>query len=539
MKQALGTLWKQFVAAGAPARWAVGAILLSALGVGGFSLYESRNPHFEVLVADLDDSTFNRAVSALANAGIRYQTTMPPGPYTIFVETTQRYAALNAIHLEGDFTGPARGIDAEASGAAAVFLGQRERDQRSEKRDWQETELQLEQLVWVNGASVKVSGSAVASFMGARRDDRQASALVNLKGNALPDSTQRRTLAAIVSSSTGVPLERVTVSDQHGNLLFNGGEEQNAESLLAIERAWQNDLERRIQAKLDEAFGRGLTVVGVNGRWKHVQQEMVEETLEPSKKPSSERVLKVEGSTSSSSATPGGPVGVIANTTDSTGGARGTTTGGNSTNESEKTYAFGSTTSHTVAQPHVLEKMSISLLVDASIADQLETAEKAIKGWAAFDLARGDSFEGLAMPLHGLERGEDGKPILPEPEAAPEPANPLVSKGLEHGIEIVAAIGFLVLLLRTLKSAGQAARGGVVTTAKGVTVDPINRTATVKLDANGKPMLSDLINDEEVDLDMLARKHVEELLEKDPERVSALLSRWALGEQFYTSAEKS
>src|SRR5688572_23675729 len=122
MKQLLGTLWSQFVAAGAPARWAVAAVVASALAIGGFAMYQAKNPHFEVLVANLDDTTFNRSVAALANAGIRYRTTMSPGPYTIFVEGKQKYEAQYAIHLAGDFTGPTRGIDADVTGTSAMFL---------------------------------------------------------------------------------------------------------------------------------------------------------------------------------------------------------------------------------------------------------------------------------------------------------------------------------------------------------------------------------------------------------------------------------
>jgi len=528
MKQLLRNLWAQFVAAGAPARWAVAAVVTCALAIGGFSVYQAKNPNFEVLVSDLDDAMFSRAVSALANEGIRYRTTMGPGPFTIFVESPRKYAALNAIHLAGDFTGPTRGIDADVTGTSAMFLGQRERDQRSEKRDWQETELQLEQLVWVSRAFVKVSGATGSTLLGARRDDRRASAIVNLRGGIIPDASQRRALASIVSTSTGVPLTSVTVTDQLGNMLFDGADEFGLESQLALERAWQSSLERRLQALLDQAFGPGLTIVGVNGQWSHVRQESVEETLDPAKKPRSKRTLKVEGSDRDEPI--GGPAGTYANTADGVAGAGpARTSRSNSTNESEESYAFGSKTTHLVAQPHVLVKMSVSLIVDASISDKLEIASKSVKGWATFDEARGDTFEAQTLALAGLARDEAGKPLPPEPTPTLKPANPLIRQLLEHGIEIAAAVAFLLILIRSLKSASQAARGVRV----GGGGEGPGGTATIKLNADGKPMLSDLLGDEEIDLDLLARKHVEELLEKDPEKVSALLSRWALGEQFY------
>ena len=44
---------------------------------------------------------------------------------------------------------------------------------------------------------------------------------------------------------------------------------------------------------------------------------------------------------------------------------------------------------------------------------------------------------------------------------------------------------------------------------------------------------------EEVDLDALARAHIEELLQSEPERVSALLSRWALSEERFAETSSN
>ena len=47
------------------------------------------------------------------------------------------------------------------------------------------------------------------------------------------------------------------------------------------------------------------------------------------------------------------------------------------------------------------------------------------------------------------------------------------------------------------------------------------------------------VADEEVDIDALARAHIEELLQNEPERVSALLSRWALSEDRFAETSAS
>ena len=84
----------------------------------------------------------------------------------------------------------------------------------------------------------------------------------------------------------------------------------------------------------------------------------------------------------------------------------------------------------------------------------------------------------------------------------------------ERGVELLAALAFLFVLFKSLKN------------------------GKFKGDAEGAESDAGEAPEEEIDLELLARKRVEELLEKEPERVSALLSRWALGESFYSSSEK-
>jgi hypothetical protein len=77
---------------------------------------------------------------------------------------------------------------------------------------------------------------------------------------------------------------------------------------------------------------------------------------------------------------------------------------------------------------------------------------------------------------------------------------------LQRGIEIAAAVAFLFLLFKTLKSAGKAPNAGKPATADGAEMD-------------------------ERQLEMLAKSEIEELVKSDPQRVSTILSRWAAEEE--------
>lgn len=110
---------------------------------------------------------------------------------------------------------------------------------------------------------------------------------------------------------------------------------------------------------------------------------------------------------------------------------------------------------------------------------------------------------------------------------------------LEYGLELIAGIAFLVVLLKSLKSGRAGAAGansaGTLTPAGagGAAAGP---GGVRRKGAGGGTDADDELFEEEIDMDALARAHIEELLRAEPEKVSALLSRWALSEDVYAGA---
>ncbi len=527
MNAILQNLWQQLKSAGPSARWAIGSIVMTMVAAAGLMAYRANNPHFVVLAADLDSAAFNTAITALASTGIRYETTMSGPPYVIQVEEGRKADATAAIHLSGEFLGASRGIASGLDGSSSVFLGQGEREQRTQKRLWEEAEMQLERLNYVTKARVTVSGTTASPLTRTRTDSRRASVVLRLASLALPTATETRALVGIVRGATGVADERITIVDQHSNLLYDGTSAGGADSIIALEERYSTDKTDKVQALLDRTFGPGVAVVGVNGTWKEVREESVSETLDPSKKPRSQRTRTEESP--QWPRTIGGPAGVAANTAEGSvaaGRANGVAAEKATTTEEETSYSFGSKTTHTISQPHQLERLSISLVMDVSRTEQLADAEALVKELVGFDEQRGDTMQSRVTELPGLIRDSEGAPVLPDPVEAPEPADPMMRLVLEHGLELLAGAAFLFVMLRSLKSARASTTGAA---SRGETVD-----------AQGRPVPASKANaaggaaeDDEVDLDALARAHVEELLKTEPEKVSALLSRWALSEDMY------
>ena len=224
MNEVLKNLWSQITSASGPVKVALGSCGLLLALVTSVMVWRAQNPHFVVLAADLDSHSFNGAVKALAEAGIRYETSVGGPPYVIQVESGRRHEAIAAMHVSGEFLDDARGISSGLEGSSAVFLGQSERHQRTQKRMWEEVELSLEKLNFVSKAKVTVSGSPTSTLASLRKDARRASVIVTLRGMAKPTATETRALVGLVRGGTGVTDERMTIVDQHSNVLFDGGE---------------------------------------------------------------------------------------------------------------------------------------------------------------------------------------------------------------------------------------------------------------------------------------------------------------------------
>ena len=82
---------------------------------------------------------------------------------------------------------------------------------------------------------------------------------------------------------------------------------------------------------------------------------------------------------------------------------------------------------------------------------------------------------------------------------------------IQRAIEIVAALAFVFVLVKSLKRSAR----------------PSAASAEARAALGAAP-------EKDVDLDVLARAHVDELLRTNPEKVGQLLSRWAKDETHYS-----
>tara|TARA_R110002096_G_scaffold265723_2_gene459328 strand:- start:4828 stop:6381 length:1554 start_codon:yes stop_codon:yes gene_type:complete len=516
MKDLLTSLLEQLKNTNQQTRVVILAGFVALLAVVGFSTYRANNPHMAFFRGDLDPVEFNNVTSALGKAGIRFDTSTGGAPYSVWVDSTLVYEARTAIATEGALNPGTRGIS--TNGASSAFDASMERTQKANARYWQEIEKQLEVLSWVSGASVRAA-MPTRTILG-KRPQPTVSVVLTTRGSMRPSQQQARDVYSIVQHSFNVPMENVTITDHHGvALLDNDPEKGGLEGMLAFESSFETSETRRAQAWLDDTYGPGISKVSVIGEWAYERIEEVGETIDDKGKPVSEATL----ATSTPSPSPvGGPAGVTANNNGAP--APSPTVEPATKDETTKTFAYGSKTTHTVRTEPQLQRLSISLAMDESRAADLESASSIVKSLAGYLDGR-DTFSSGTIKMFGLERDESGNPIAPTAMEMPSAPNPMVTMMFERGLEILAAGVFLFLLLRTLKKSRSPAEQLVVQKR-----NEVEQTKRILEEGDGLEI-------KEIDPALLGRRTVENLIDEDPERVSALLSRWAMGEDFYETTK--
>lgn len=500
----------------------IGTLMVSAIAVAS-SWYANR-PDFVQLWSGMSSAEAAEYKNALAQANIPFRSSPPP-ENGIWVDANNRDQAEAHVAMAG-YRPVAKGIQVSDGGAASAFLSARSRNQMANKREWQECELQLEHLNFVERATVVSSGADTSPFGPAK--EPTISVTLGLRNGLMLDSSQARTVATLVRSRFNVPLTNITVVDEQGNLLHDGmdsGTGMSGSELFAHKRRYDSDAERRAQRALEMALGRGMAYVTVNSSWVFDEMESITESTLPSSALYYESKSETKNSAPKSAA--GGPAGMSSNITQDYGnesaGIGGGSGGGGrdqSTINTEKRSVVGRETAHRTSRTPKITRLTLALYLDESKADKVAEIEGAIKATVGFDEKRGDTFEFLAMPLASIERDEEGMPIAPVPLEPVEAPNEYVQMMIEHGVEIVAALGFLLVLMKSLKGAS----GMKSTKAEGTATATVNGPAPGS-DEYRRPELTQ----EEIDvmdMELLARAQVEDLVRSDPEKVSEILAQW-------------
>jgi flagellar biosynthesis/type III secretory pathway M-ring protein FliF/YscJ len=484
----------------------------ACLAIVGLAAVVSSKPDYQIAFYDLSDHEVAKVCKALADAGISFQSS-PGSPANVYVDEADRTAAFSAVYGAGALDKPLRGILTE-TGIASVFNSAEERRQFVRKREWQEMELMLQQLDFVLSAQVRTSPGDTSPIA---RNASPTTASVTLRTTGNLTTDQEDTIARIVGNGLGVEREDLVVSDHEGHTLFDGSRVQDDgepgnEDFRAMEAEYDQRMTARANDVLLSILGPNMAHVTVTSEWNYEQSTTRSET------PNGRGILLEESTNTSekpvgggefTGGSAGGVAGLtsnVANTDPASGPAAAAPVASSSsrrgmekTSQEQKSYRPALTTLEKVSVVPTLRRLSLALYVDESMDEAQVTAlELAIQRSVGYDEQR-DSFSRASLTFFQPE--VPAQPEGTEPPAEPSAPSPMMETLLRRGVEILTALVFIVLLLKSLKGSKKA--GAVVT-----------------------PQAKD-----EIDPEMLARAHVDELLKSDPDRVGEILSSWARGEE--------
>ena len=496
-------------------------VLLSCLAVVaaiGISGWVAGRPHFVKLYSELSDGERVAVEKALAGANVRYRVSDFPGPFVVYVDDAQYDQAQVAVALEEALKHSPKGIDSGSSGASTIFMSTGERQQTMQKREWQEAERLLQALDFV--AEATVTGSMPDPSPLRKGPGVMVSVALQLKNATTLSNEQAANVAKLVRYRFGVPPENVVITDQSGRTLYDPtlieDQGKNVRDLLEHAASYDRELAAKANRQIEAAFGPRKALVTVTSQWNYDQSTIVAETVDPDTVPV-ETETKTTQTPQGASSSVGGAAGVASNSPTEFGNESaavprpGSDSGSGpmaSTKDERKTFEASKTRTQTVRNTPQLERLSVSLVLDESLAAKREELQQIVEAAVGFDKTRKDvigvSTTNFAVPEVIEPAAEGGEDVAPSTTAP----NPWVELLLERGVEIVSAVAFLFLLVTSL-------RGGKKK------VDSAKPSAATSPGAAAEDQPA-----EELDPEALARAQIEELVRSDPRRVGEILSRW-------------
>jgi flagellar M-ring protein FliF len=253
-----------------------------------------------------------------------------------------------------------------------------------------------------------------------------ASVVLKMKSDrSLRDSEIQGIIHLVASAVEGMDPDNVSVLDSRGKLMSKSSSadagSKLTSSMLETQRAYEKNLEDRLQSLLDKAVGTGKSVARVNATFDFKQVERYEERYDP-ESPVVRSEQRTEEKNGANGGTPTGVPGVQSNLgkappTSSTNSASG------SKSDETMNYEISRSTARTIEPVGTLSKVSIAVMVDGKYdssgksssskakysprsSDELQKIESLVKSAVGFSAERGDQVTVANIPFQESQQDE-------------------------------------------------------------------------------------------------------------------------------------
>jgi len=424
MLRFLSLLWRQLsdTYASMPMGRRVGSTALLFGVIAGFIaiIFWAGRPDFQVLYTNLSSEDAASIVTTLKEQDIPYR--ISRGGEVVLVPSERVYDTRMSLATEGLPRGGGVGFE--------VFdkrtLGMTEFEQQlNYKRSLQgELSRTVNRIYEVAQSRVHIVLPKPTAFL--EKDEQQASASVflNLRpGRRLGNAQVQGIVHLVASAVEGLQPNRVTVVDNHGNVLSRVGDEDTparlAGNLLEFQRGFEKDLQGKIEKVIGKVVGPGKVIAQVAADLDLRQEEKTLETFDPDTAAIRSQQRFVEKSSDRGGGA-GGVPGVQSNVPGAQAGAAAETGGQTSfTERTEETvnYEISKVTSKVVQPLGGVKKLSVAVVVDgtyqtkqgeggkiekayqARTQEELQQFTQIVRNVVGFNEARGDQITVQSIPF--------------------------------------------------------------------------------------------------------------------------------------------
>jgi flagellar M-ring protein FliF len=337
-------------------------------------------------------------------------------------------------------------------------------------------------------------------------------AAVLLSGSTALDPTSVKGIAQLVASSVpGLHIDKVTITDATGQLLWPGSDSVGAGggsglSKQAAQARYDSTTAAQVNAMLAQTLGPGKAEVQVNSDLNANQatQDQLRYTGKgiPLVQQTQNESLTGGGGTTGTAGTAGN-IPAYAQTGASGAGSKYS----NKTNNT--TFGVDKTVTHAIIAPGQVNKQSVSVLVDKSVpASEIPALRAAVTNAVGLNPKRGDT----------LSFGQIAFPAVPKVTPTANPMSKMIGYA-KYAVIGIGALLFLFFMRRTLKRREQEPFAGNPTWLRELeSPRPLAAIEAAQQQPTQVMQLQPPVN--------VAKKQIEELVERDPDRVAQQVRAW-------------
>ena len=472
------------------------------------------SPSYTLLVGGQSPAQTQKITTALSTGGIAYQLTN--NGTGVEVNPSDVGKARDLLDGQGLLSGSA-GPLSSYMGSTSLGESQFQQQEQTTSAIEQQLDQTIEGMTGINLAQVQLAipNQANNLFTGT---NTQPTASVLLNTTSTLNPTAVKAIAGLVAGDvTGLNQSKITITDQNGDVLWpTANANSNLGSSLTAkqtaENAYDTQTADQVDAALAATLGPGVALVKINADLNANQQNLA--SIVYSKKETPASTATATETLKGAGAGTAGTAGNQSTNLASYAGANGSNS--NYSNKTNTTvWNDGRTITHTTVAPGAINSQGISVIVNSKKVPptELPTIRALVENAVGYNKKRGDTFSIGSLPFAKIAA----------PAATTSTTSGMMSK-VKYVVLGVGALIFLFMMSRMLRRRESEQFAGQPTWLRELehprSLAEIE-AQTQMVDIDGPTVVQRLRPPVNV-----ARQQVEELVDRDPERVASQIRQW-------------